>query len=207
VSVVRTVVCVHGAGTGPWVFDGWADAFPGSAIVAVDLQEGLDVPRATMADYAAAVVHGAAGRDRPLAVCGWSLGGLASMLAAAPIEPEALVLLEASPPLELQGLRDDAGPEVGTFDPEVTGAPFPWGVRARPESSFAMGERDRGVSVPLLPEATRVLAVAGAAYRAERGVELAERYGADFLDVGSATHWDLVLDPGIRGRIAAWLAG
>jgi hypothetical protein len=31
-------------------------------------------------------------------------------------------------------------------------------------------------------------------------------YGADALDLGAATHWDLVLDPRVRRRIAEWLA-
>jgi hypothetical protein len=68
-----------------------------------------------------------------------------------------------------------------------------------------MGERERGVSVPLLPHETRTLVVFGDALRHDRGPNLAQRYGADQLDVGSATHWDLVLDPVVRGRIRAWL--
>src|SRR5439155_1198840 len=83
---------------GAELFDGWAESFPGVETIAVDLQDGLDVARASMADYAAAIVRAAAGRSRPLAVCAWSLGGLAAMLAAAELEPEALVLLEPSPP-------------------------------------------------------------------------------------------------------------
>jgi hypothetical protein len=35
---------------------------------------------------------------------------------------------------------------------------------------------------------------------------LAEHLGADALDVGPASHWDLVRDEGIRERVAAWLA-
>jgi hypothetical protein len=128
------------------------------------------------------------------------------MLAAADCRPDALALLEASPPLEVQGRRD-VEPRPGTFDPELAGGRFPPGVRSRPESSFATGERDRGVSVPALPDGLPVLAVAGASYFRERGVGYAERYGAEVLDAGGASHWDLVLEPAIRGRIADWLRG
>jgi hypothetical protein len=48
---VENVVLVHGAGSGPWVFDGWADDFPGVSVHAVDLHEGLDVAQASMTDY------------------------------------------------------------------------------------------------------------------------------------------------------------
>jgi hypothetical protein len=78
-------------------------------------------------------------------------------------------------------------------------------MRARPESSLAMGERDRGVSVPALPASLPVLAVAGAGYHRERGLGYADRFGAEVLDAGDASHWDLVRDPAIRRRIVDWL--
>lgn len=202
---IRTVVLVHGSGSGPWVFDGWEEELPGFDLVPVDLQAGLDVARATMRDYAAAVAGAVDMCARPVAVCAWSLGGLAALLAAADCRPDALVLLEASPPLEIQGPRD-VEPRPGTFDPEDAGGPFPPGVRSRPESALATGERDRGVSVPALPAGMRVLAVAGASYLHERGLGYAERYGAEVLDAGGASHWDLVRDPAIRRRIAGWLS-
>jgi hypothetical protein len=202
--MIRSVVLVHGAGSGPWVFDGWDDDLRGATVVRVDLQEGLDVAHATIRDYAAAVARAVAGCERPVAVCAWSLGGLASLVAASDCRPDALVLLEASPPLEIQGLRD-VEPRPGTFDPERAGGPFPPGMRARPESSLAMGERDRGVPVPALPASLPVLAVAGAGYLHERGRGYADRFGAEVLDAGDASHWDLVRDPAIRRRIVDWL--
>ncbi len=203
--MIRSVVLVHGSGTGPWVFDGWDEELAAFDLVRVDLQDGLDVAHATMRDYAVAVAQAVAGSARPVAVCAWSLGGLAAMLAAAEAAPDALVLLEASPPLEVQGLRE-VEPRPGTFDPERAGGPFPRGMRARPESSLATGERDRGVSVPSLPAGLPVLAVAGAGYLRERGLGYADRYGAEVLDAGDASHWDLVRDPSIRRRIAGWLS-
>lgn len=198
---LETLLVVHGAGRGPELFDGWADDFPGVETIAVDLQDGLDVARASLADYAAAIVRAAAGRSRPLAVCAWSLGGLAAMLAAAELEPEALVLLEPSPPAEIQGLHPDVVPQPGTFEPDPGRRP------GRPESSLAYGQRQRGVSVPSLPASTRTLVVFGDEFRKERGPRLAAFYGAEALDAGAATHWDLVLDPAVRRRVAAWLAG
>jgi len=200
----RSLVLVHGSGSGPWVFEGWQESFPGSIVTAVDLQAGLDVAHATLRDYAEAIVRAVAAAERPVVVCAWSLGGLAAMLAAAEARPDALILLEPSPPLEVQGARDVV-PSPGTFDPEAAGAPFPPGMPARPESSLAAGERERGASVPALPPGTRTLVVAGARYRDERGPNLSERYGGAFLDAGAASHWDLVRDPAIRARIATWL--
>ena len=201
---MRSLLLVHGAGSGPWAFGGWEDTFPGAQVVAVDLQAGLDVAHASIDDYADAVVRAAAGLPRPLALVGWSLGGLVAMVAAHRIEPEALVLLDASPPLEVQGLRD-VEPQVGTFDPVEHGARPPEGMRHRRESSFAMGQRDRGVSVPPLATGTRVLVVYGAALKHDRGPMLAAYLAADELDAGDVTHWDLVRSTALRERIAAWL--
>lgn len=201
---MRSLLLVHGSGSGPWAFDGWAESFPGVEVAAVDLQAGLDLAHATIDDYAAAVVREAARLPRPLAVVGWSLGGLVAMVAAQVVRPVALVLLDASPPLEVQGARDVV-PRPGTFDPVEAGAQPPPGMRHRRESSLAMGQRDRGVSVPVLPGGTRTLVVYGAALKHDRGPVLAAHLGGEELDAGAATHWDLVRDAGVRARVAAWL--
>ncbi|HTT92827.1 MAG TPA: alpha/beta fold hydrolase [Acidimicrobiales bacterium] len=76
-------ICIHGAGSGPWAFAGWADDFPGWEVVAPDLQEGLDLATASMADYAAAVhvaSEGAVGLAHTV-LCGWSMGGLVALMA------------------------------------------------------------------------------------------------------------------------------
>jgi pimeloyl-ACP methyl ester carboxylesterase len=201
---VRSMLLVHGSGSGPWAFDGWSESFPASTVVAVDLQEGLDVAHASIDDYAAAVARAAAVLPRPLALVGWSLGGLVAMVAASTVSPEALVLLDASPPREVQGLRE-VDPRPGTFDPVEAGAQPPPGMRYRRESSLAMGERDRGVTVPGLPACTRTLVVYGRLLKHDRGPVLAAHLGADELDAGPATHWDLVRDEAVRRRVAAWL--
>lgn len=202
---MRSLLLVHGAGSGPWAFEGWERDFPGVEVVAVDLQEDLDVANATVDAYAAAVVRAAATLTRPLALVGWSLGGLVALVAAARVEPDVLVLLEASPPLEVQGLRDDVVPAPGTFDPLEQGAKPPPGMHTRRESSLAMGQRDRGVSVPPLPPKTCTLVVYGDGLKHDRGSVLAAHLDADELDAGDATHWDLVRDIVVRRRIRAWL--
>jgi pimeloyl-ACP methyl ester carboxylesterase len=72
-----SVLFVHGAASGPWVFDGWLDRFASARTEAVDLHAGLDVARASMRDYADRVALAAEVLPRPLAVCAWSMGGLA----------------------------------------------------------------------------------------------------------------------------------
>jgi pimeloyl-ACP methyl ester carboxylesterase len=197
-------VLVHGSGSGPWIFDGWRDAFGDVELVAPDLQEGLDPARATMADFAEAVVRAALGLPRPLAVCGWSLGGLAAMAAAERVRPDRLVLLEPSAPAETAGTDPAVPLEQGLLDPEATYGSFPPGQRARPDSLLARAERRRGISVPTLPCPT--LVVHGDELPDERGAAIAAYYGAEELHLPDAGHWDLVLDPGIRRSIAEWLS-
>ena len=198
-----SALLVHGAGSGPWVFDGWAASFPGVEIDPLDLHAGLQVAEASMLNYEAAVACAAGLLTPPLAVVGWSMGGLAAMLAAHRVEAEALVLLEASPPGEVQGFHERPTPEPGTFDPEQVYGSFPPGVRARTESLLARTERRRGVSVPTLPG--RTLVVASGDFAAQRGSALADFYGADLLEFPEASHWDLVLDEAVRVSIATRL--
>jgi pimeloyl-ACP methyl ester carboxylesterase len=194
---------VHGAGSGPWVFDGWAGAFPEVAVEAIDLHDGLDVGRASMDDYAATVVAAAEQLTPPVALLGWSSGGLAALMAAARARPSCVVLVESSTPVEVQGLNPDAEIVDGVFDPEEVYGRFPAGIRARAESLRARGERKRGLSVPTL--ACRSLVVYGRDFADERGRRLAAQYGSAELAFPELDHWQLVLDPRVRESIAAWL--
>src|SRR5437763_34327 len=83
------VLLVHGAGSGPWVFDGWLDAFGDLAVEAVELQEGLDVSSASMRDSAANVGPRVAGLPQPVALCGWRMGGLGVFPRARPLAARA----------------------------------------------------------------------------------------------------------------------
>lgn len=197
------LLLVHGAGSGPWVFDGWAESFDGVLVAACDLQANVDPAQASMQHYADAVVDVAQSLPRPLALCGWSMGGLVALLAAADARLEALVLLEPSPPAEVQGADASVELEAGLFDPEVVYGPFPDGVLARTESRLARAERKRGISAPTVE--CRSLVVYGDEFRDERGTTVAALYGADERHFPGFTHWDLVRRKDVRYAIARWL--
>jgi pimeloyl-ACP methyl ester carboxylesterase len=197
-------VLAHGAGSGPWVFADWARSFPGVTVETVDLQAGLDVARASMEDFARALVETAERLSEPTVLLGWSLGGLAVLMSAERVRPAAVVLLESSPPAEVQGSDPQVALADGTFDPEELYGAFPSGIRARPESSRARAERKRGVSVASLP--CRSLVVSGSDFPDDRGSELAALYGSDQLAFPDLDHWGLVLDERVRKAIARWLA-
>jgi pimeloyl-ACP methyl ester carboxylesterase len=199
-----SLLLAHGSGSGPWIFEGWTSAFPGVQVHAVDLHAGLDVSRASHADYAEAVVRAAAELPRPLALCGWSMGGMAVLQAAERVRPDAVVVIEPSPPAEVQGFHPETEVADGTFDPvEVYGRPFPAGLRARPESLRARAERKRGISVPSLPFPS--LVIFGDEFRDERGTPVAELYGSEALHFPGLDHWDVVLDARVPRAIARWL--
>jgi pimeloyl-ACP methyl ester carboxylesterase len=197
----HSVVLVHGAGSGPWVFDGWASLLPGADVVAPDLQEGLDPGSASMADYAGKVASAAEGLPRPLVLIGWSMGGLVAMMAAADVAPDAIVLVEPSPPAETQGANPDPPRSPETFDPEDAYGPFPAGIRMRLESSLARSERKRGISVASLP--CPALVVFGREFPEERGRAIAPRYGCSSLQFDYLDHWGLVLATEVRSAVAA----
>ena len=205
VQTLRSLILVHGAGSGPWVFEGWKPAFAGLQLEAVDLHAGLNVAEAAMSNYAAVVARAADSLPRPVALCGWSMGGLAAMLAARQAGAERLVALEPSPPGEVQGFDAGVPLETGTFDPEQAYGPFPSGVRARPESRLARSERKRGVSLAALPCPT--LVVHGDGFAEERGRAVARFYCAGERSFPGLDHWGLVREGRVASAVAAWLAG
>ncbi len=200
----RSLLLVHGAGSGPWVFEGWPESFPGITAATVDLQEGLDVATASHADYATKVEHAAAALPTPISLCGWSMGGLVVLQAAEPVRPHSVILLEPSPPAEVQGHNPDTEDGQGTFDPEAVYGRFPPGMRARAESTRARAERKRGIPVPGLSCAS--LVVYGDAFRHERGKAIGRLYDSDELDFPGLDHWGLISDVRVRAKIAEWLA-
>jgi pimeloyl-ACP methyl ester carboxylesterase len=203
-SQSASLLLVHGAGRDPSVFEGWPDSFPGLCVATVDLQQELDVGSASMADYAERVVSAARALPQPVSLCGWSMGGLVVLQAAASARPHSVILIEASPPGEVQGFNAEVELIYGAFDPEAVYGTFPPDVSPRPESSLARAERKRGIPVPSLP--CRSLVIYGDDFREERGSAIVRLYGSDERDFPGLGHWDLVRDQRVRERIAEFLA-
>jgi dienelactone hydrolase len=197
-------VLVHGAGSGPWVFDGWPTFFPGITTLAVDLHAGLAVEHASMDDYVRVLARAAAGQPMPLGLLGWSMGGLVVLMAASHLKPACVVVLEPSPPVEIQGFDRRTELSAGTFDPEAVYGAFPSGIRARPESSLARAERKRGVPVPTLPCPSVV--VFGKDFAEERGRRVSALYASRELSFPELDHWGLVREPRVAESVAHILA-
>lgn len=130
-----SLLLVHGAANGAWVWDAWRAALRplGWEVNVLDLRgHGRSLPtdmsEVTMEVYVNDLesVCGqiAKAQGRHPVVGGWSMGGLVSMMYAAKAEVPALLLFAPSPPLEVQGrtpageLRDYA---VTPFGPDVYG--------------------------------------------------------------------------------------
>jgi pimeloyl-ACP methyl ester carboxylesterase len=173
-------------------------------LVRVDLHASGGVSNVSMKAYAEIVAEACAGAPGPVALCGWSMGGLAAMMAAGLTEVAALALLEPSAPAELQGTHPVPAAS-GTFDPEEVYGRFPPGIRARPESERARADRKRGISVPALPE--RSLIVYGDEFVEERGHAVARFYGIEEAHFPGLSHWDLVLDGSVAERVLDFLFG
>lgn len=199
-----TIVLAHGATSGPWVFDGWADALTGWDVRAPDLQEGLDVAHASMRDYARRLIE-EAGDARPLVLGGWSMGGLVALMAATELQLAGLVVIEPSAPLEVSGGDDSVEPTPGTYEAGDLYGPQQPDSRSRPESLLARRERQRGISVPAVP--CPLLVVAGRDHADDRGRAIAAHYGGDLIAFHDLGHEALILDTEPRGAVATWLGG
>jgi len=200
-----SLLLIHGAGSGPWIFESWYRWFPKMVVSAVDLHANLDIDRAKMGDYACAVVGAMNQLPGPVALCGWSMGGLVALLASHELRPHSLVLIEPSTPAEIQGAHRHVEISPGSFDPEQVYGRFPVGQPARAESSLARAERKRGVSVPNVPCPT--LVIYGHDFPEERGRAIARLYGSEELHFPNLDHWDLVMDVQVPRAIARYLAG
>lgn len=203
-ALIRSLMLVHGAGSGPGIFDAWVDSFPGLDVRAIDLHEDLDIDRASMSDYVAKLSTAAKSLSPPIALCGWSMGGLVALMASAAAWCRAVVVIEPSPPGEIQGFSPEIPLEEGSFDPEKVYGPFPEGMTSRLESSRARCERKRGISIPTV--GCPMLVISGAEYGDDRGQSVARLYEAEHVRFPAFSHWDLVLKPGVRERSSrSWL--
>lgn len=174
-------------------------------VSAVDLQENLEIERAKMADYVSTVVEAMNKLPGPVALCGWSMGGLVALLASLESRPQSLVLIEPSAPAEIQGVHREVDLSPGSSDPEQVYGLFPAGQPARAESSLARSERKRGVSMPKVPCPT--LVVYGHEFAEERGRAVARLYGSEGMHIPDLDHWSLVMDGQVPRAIARYLAG
>ena len=225
-----TLVLVHGAANSSGVWRFWRAALAdlGWASVAIDLRcRGTapgDLAATSMRDYAddvAGALRGAG--DRPVVV-GWSMGGLAAMMAAAEGHASACVCLAPSMPSR------ETDPSVplrsGVFGPEEYGITSrdPADQPAMPDldadertfalasladdSRLARDERHAGVVVRSLP--CPLLIVTGTAdaqwpRSSYDGLWLA----ADYIEAEGASHWGLVLSRRVLHalvpRVTTWV--
>jgi hypothetical protein len=153
-----------------------------------------------MWDYVSVVVSEGRELPRPLALIGWSMGGLVAWMAAEQLEPDVLVLIEPSPPLEVQGSDPEIPFERGAFDPEEAYGPFPEGFTARPESLLARVERKRGISVPV--PTCPCLVISGHEFAEVRGRAIAEHLRSRELAFPDLSHWELVTDRRVVDGVA-----
>jgi pimeloyl-ACP methyl ester carboxylesterase len=131
-----SLLLVHGAANGAWVWDAWRAALRplGWEVNVLDLRgHGRSLPadmnEVTMEVYVADVESVAgqieAAQGRHPIIGGWSMGGLVAMMYAAGREDvPALLLFAPSPPLEVQGkatLQDLRSTPLTPFGPEVYG--------------------------------------------------------------------------------------
>jgi pimeloyl-ACP methyl ester carboxylesterase len=211
------IVLVHGAANSARVWRFWQRelAVRGWASWALDLRGhgdsgGDDLARTSMSDYAADVARVVTALVRPPVLVGWSMGGLAALMAAAQLPVVAVVGLAPSVPARTRDatvlLRE------GTFGPEE------YGILSRephdqptmpdldederrlaltslgPESRRARDERKAGVVVArlscpaLIVASTADASFPPAAYDSELAVP------AERLVVEGASHWGLVVN-------------
>ncbi len=157
-----------------------------------------------MDDYTDRVVAEGRRLPKPLALCGWSMGGLVAMMAVPKLDPESLILIEASAPGEVQGFNERIEPRGGVFDSEEVYGPFPPGVRSRPESQYARDERKRGISIAVL--SNRTLVICGREHPDERGRQLSAFYGVGLREFPTLSHWELVHAMSVRDETQRFLA-
>src|SRR3954470_19747126 len=210
-----SILLVHGAANGAWVWDVWRAALRplGWEVNVLDLRgHGRSLPtdmsEVTMEVYVNDLesVCGqiAAAQGRHPVVGGWSMGGLVVMMYAAktPNVP-GLLLFAPSPPLEVQGrtpageLRDYAltpfGPEVyGVYvdDPEASRAAMP---DLTDEEVARVLERSAGATESGLARRQR-----------KAGISVPSLTAPSMLIYGDQ---DTAVDPAYSRKVAAYLGG
>jgi pimeloyl-ACP methyl ester carboxylesterase len=210
------IVLVHGAANSATVWRFWQAelARRGWSSWALDLRghggsPAADLGRTAMADYADDVAVLARELARPAVLMGWSMGGLAAMLAAAHGRVAGYVGLAPSPPARQ---RDASVPlRIATFDaaeygvtstdPDDQPTMADLDIEERRialtslglESRFARDDRKAGIVLTSLPCPALVVASTGdATFPPAAYADLS--VPAERLVVDGATHWGLVLN-------------
>lgn len=210
------IVLVHGAANSATVWRFWQAelARRGWSSWALDLRGhggslAADLGRTSMADYADDVAVLARELARPAVLMGWSMGGLAAMLAAAHGPVAGYVGLAPSPPARQ---RDASVPlRIATFDaaeygvtntdPDDQPTMADLDIEERRialaslglESRFARDDRKAGIVLTSLPCPALVVASTGdATFPPPAYADLS--VPAERLVVDGATHWGLVLN-------------
>ena len=222
---------IHGAANGAWVWEFWRREMKGLGWEAnvLDLRgHGMsmtvDFETVTMEDYVSdveSVMPQIEARfGLPPALLGWSMGGLVAMMCAAKHqEIPALVLLEPSPPEQVQGRATAAelrnipitpiGPEDYGLYPDDPSASHPalYGLteaeaaaalehsRGAQESGLARRQRKSGVSIAAGVIRCPVLVMYGKhgdQFPDEMSRKTALFLGAQATSLGDVSHWGLV---------------
>jgi pimeloyl-ACP methyl ester carboxylesterase len=225
------IVLVHGAANSASVWRFWqADlAARGWSSWALDLRGhgssgAIDLSRTSMADYADDVTALLRELARPAVVVGWSMGGLAAMIAAARGPAVAFVGLAPSPSVRR---RDESVPlRAATFDaaeygvtstdPEDQPTMLDLDLEERRialaslglESRLARDDRKAGIVLTALPCPALIVASTGDATFPPSAYD-ALSVPAERVVVEGVSHWGLVLNRRLLAtlvpRVTAWL--
>jgi pimeloyl-ACP methyl ester carboxylesterase len=232
VAVRASFVLVHGAANSASVWTYWQRelAERGFASYAIDLRghaasDPIDLSRTTMQDYADDVVSLMRQLPLPPVVMGWSMGGLAAMMAAASHPALAYVGLAPSTPAlerksakvlspgeygaEYYGItnRDPDADQPAMFDLNRDERAIALGSLCK-ESAYARGDRAAGVVVRELGCPGLIVTSTG-----DRQWPRSRYDGmhlpVEHLSVEGASHWGLVLSRRIvvetAQRVADWV--
>jgi pimeloyl-ACP methyl ester carboxylesterase len=226
------VVLVHGAANSASVWAYWQRALAerGHPSYAIDLRghgqsDAIDLSRTSMRDYADDVVSLVHQLSAPPVLIGWSMGGLAAMMAAETAPARAFVGLAPSTPA---ASRDDSKPlRTGVFGPEEYGittrdpdveqpAMFDLDREERAsalgslcdESRYARDERAAGVVVRHIGCPALIVTSTGDPQWPRSRYD-ALHLPVTHMSVEGASHWGLVLNRRVLAdlvpRVVGWI--
>ncbi len=210
-----SILLVHGAANGAWVWDAWRAALRplGWEVNVLDLRgHGRSLPtdmsEVTMEVYVNDLesVCGqiAAAQGRHPVVGGWSMGGLVAMMYAAKTpDVPGLLLFAPSPPLEVQG-RTPAGElrnyAVTPFGPEVYGVH----VDDAEQSRAAMPDLTDEEIARVLERSAGATESGLARRQRKAGISVPSVAAPSMLIYGDQ---DTAIDPAYSRKVAAHLRG